>query len=401
MRRGLVGFIASILIVCLPTSALARAPWKRDIDRLAGGHSMGIAVRDEGLTLYRHESKIKKAPASNEKLLMSMALLDELPIDTEIRTTAAVGSISMGVVDGDLWVLGHGDPTITGGGQYGRSLPFDPTTLGSLSRAIRAAGVTEITGSVVGNTGYFARDWFAPGWKAGFPMEECPLPSSLTFEGNIHRGDHVVDPELRAARSLTRKLIAMGVDVNGEPAAAQSPGSLTVIASVGSEPLEKLLRYMNHKSANFFAEVLGKRLAVQRYGPPGTISNGARAIEAWAGAHGVSLIAHDSSGLSYDNRVSPGGLARLIGASEAFEWGEQLRDLLPGPGEGTLEDRLNGVKVHAKTGTLDGVSALSGWVWLRQTKSWAEFSILSRGMPKTTAAGIEDQVVRILTRDAS
>jgi D-alanyl-D-alanine carboxypeptidase/D-alanyl-D-alanine-endopeptidase (penicillin-binding protein 4) len=147
--------------------------------------------------------------------------------------------------------------------------------------------------------------------------------------------------------------------------------------------------------------MLGKRLAVERYGPPGTIANGARAIEAWARAQGVILTAKDSSGLSYDNRVSPAGIARLLGSAEAFEWGPGLRDLLPGPGEGTLEDRLNGVRVHAKTGTLDGVSALSGWVWLRRPQSWAEFSILSRGMAKTTAVDIENEVVRILTREAN
>ncbi|MEA2433589.1 MAG: hypothetical protein QOG54_1046 [Actinomycetota bacterium] len=401
MRRTLIGFISTALICLIPSSALARAPWKQDIDRAVSGHPIGVAVRDEGRTLYRHSSKIKRVPASNEKLLMSMALLEELPIDTQIRTSAAASSISGSTIQGDLWILGHGDPTITGGGQYGRSLPFDPTTLGSLARAIRNAGIKSIQGSVMGNTGYFARDWFAPGWKSDFPMEECPLPSALTFEGNVHRDDHVADPELRAASSLSRKLTALGVDVVGEAGAAQSPGNLTQVAHVKAEPLEKLLQYMNHKSANFFAEMLGKRLAVERYGPPGTIANGAQAIESWAAKQGVTLIANDSSGLSYDNRVSPGGLARLLGSAEAFDWGGALRDLLPGADEGTLEGRLIGVKFHAKTGTLDGISALSGWVWLRQTRSWAEFSIMSRGMSKSTAVGIEDEVVRILTREAA
>jgi D-alanyl-D-alanine carboxypeptidase/D-alanyl-D-alanine-endopeptidase (penicillin-binding protein 4) len=399
MRRTLVGLIASVLICLLPSSALARASWKTDIDRAVSGHSFGVAVRDEGRVLYRHSSKIKRVPASNEKLLMSMALLDRMPVDTRIRTSVAASSVTGSIVDGDLWILGHGDPTITGGGQYGRALPFDPTTLGSLARAIRDAGIASIRGSVIGNTGYFARDWFAPGWKADFPMEECPLPSALTFEGNVHRDDHVVDPELRAARSLTRKLIALGIDVTGEPAAAQSPGGLTQFAYVRAEPLEKLLQYMNHKSANFFAEVLGKRLAVQTYGSPGTIANGARAIEAFASENGVTVVANDSSGLSYDNRVSPGGMSRLLSIVEPLEWGPDLRNLLPEADEGTLENRLLGVRLHAKTGTLDGVSTLSGWVWLRQTKSWAEFSIMSRGMAKSTAAGIEDEVVRILTRE--
>jgi hypothetical protein len=43
------------------------------------------------------------------------------------------------------------------------------------------------------------------------------------------------------------------------------------------------------------------------------------------------------------------------------------------------------------------VSALSGWVWLKKRGRWAQFSILSRWMPKWVAVGIEDRIVRILT----
>jgi D-alanyl-D-alanine carboxypeptidase len=73
---------------------------------------------------------------------------------------------------------------------------------------------------------------------------------------------------------------------------------------------------------------------------------------------------------------------------------------MPTGGQGTLEDRLHGIPVRAKTGTLSNISALSGWVWLRQEKAWATFSILSGGMPKYTAAAIEDRIVRVVHRAA-
>jgi D-alanyl-D-alanine carboxypeptidase len=59
------------------------------------------------------------------------------------------------------------------------------------------------------------------------------------------------------------------------------------------------------------------------------------------------------------------------------------------------------VRVRAKTGTLENVSALSGWVWLESSDEWAEFSILSSRMPNTTAKSIENKIVRLVANNAS
>jgi serine-type D-Ala-D-Ala carboxypeptidase/endopeptidase (penicillin-binding protein 4) len=98
--------------------------------------------------------------------------------------------------------------------------------------------------------------------------------------------------------------------------------------------------------------------------------------------------------------VSPSGLARLLDLADDQTWGETLRKALPTGGQGTLEDRLRGVAVRAKTGTLMNVSALSGWVWAKRRDRWFAFSILSRGMSKSTAVDIEDRIVRILNQRA-
>jgi D-alanyl-D-alanine carboxypeptidase/D-alanyl-D-alanine-endopeptidase (penicillin-binding protein 4) len=251
---------------------------------------------------------------------------------------------------------------------------------------------------VMGSTGHFRHDWWAPGWRSYFPDEYIPLPSALTFKGNVHRGVHIRNPEHRAAKALTRRLRARGVRVRGRPGKGHPPSDLKERARVASPTLMKLLRRMLRPSSNFMAEVLGKRLAVLRFGTPGTIAKGARAIRTWAHQQGAGLETHDSSGLSYDNRVSPRAISRLLGMAESRPWGRALRAALPGPGEGTLEERLGGVRVRAKTGTR--ISALSGWVWLQQRQTWAEFSIMSRGMSKDAAVNIEDEVVRILWRGA-
>jgi D-alanyl-D-alanine carboxypeptidase/D-alanyl-D-alanine-endopeptidase (penicillin-binding protein 4) len=158
---------------------------------------------------------------------------------------------------------------------------------------------------------------------------------------------------------------------------------------------------MNVVSSNFRAEVLGKMLGARRFGSPGTIAKGARAIEAYAAANGVRLTANDASGLSYHNRVSAEDIVRLLHVAEGAPWGDILRSTLAAGGEGTLEDRLKNVTVRAKTGTLIEVSALSGWVWLRRESAWARFSILSSGMNTTTAKQIENKIVRAVAANAA
>ena len=214
----------------------------------------------------------------------------------------------------------------------------------------------------------------------------------------MHRGRHISDPEKRLAAALTRALRTEGVRVGGEPGAGVRPEGLDEIAMVSSPRLRSLMRHMNRQSSNFFAEMLGKRLGAEHFGLYGTIAKGARAIRRYAAGRGVAIGAQDSSGLSYSNRVSPRGMVRLLANADRRSWGEALRRSLPKPGQGTLKDRLAGVGLRAKTGTLDYISALSGWVWLRRRGGWAEFSILSRGLTKTHAMAIEGDIVRTITR---
>jgi len=401
VRSGLV-IVASVaaLLTVAPEEAPAAAPggaraapaarpaWAERIDRLIGRRSFGVAVREGNRHLYRHQEKRQRIPASNEKLLLSMAVMGTLGPETRLVTQAASAAPVAGVVPGDLWILGQGDPAV------------DSRRLENLAAAIRAAGVVRVEGSVLGSTGFFKRDWRAPGWKSYFPREHIPLPTALTYEGNTAGGTHIRDPEARAAKALSRNLRDLGIRIGGKPGAARAPQGLHPIAQVESPPVADLLEFTNRYSSNFYAEVLGKRLGVEHAGAPGTITKGAQAIQAWAGDRGVGVRSRDSSGLSYANRVSPSGLVRLLGAAELEVWGEALRESLPRPGQGTLSGRMKHLEVHAKTGTLTGISSLSGWVFLRRERVWAEFSILSRGVPKDQAMRIEDAIVRILARSA-
>jgi serine-type D-Ala-D-Ala carboxypeptidase/endopeptidase (penicillin-binding protein 4) len=399
MRRGVIASLSTVLLLTASPPALARAAWKQKIDAAIGGHSVSVAVRAHGRRLYSHAATDPRVPASNEKLLLSMALLHELGPDFRFPTFVRSRKPKASIIYGNLWLFGRGDPSL-GAGTYASSLPFGGTRIGRLARKIRAAGIRKIRGRVMGVVGYFAHDWFARGWKYNFPADEVPLPSALTIDGNVVGHRHIDHPERRAALILTRKLRGLGVKVWHRAAAGTPPSGLRKITQVTSKPLWMLMRYMDHKSSNFFAEVLGKRLGLERYGRPGTIAKAARAIASWASRHGVAVTAYDASGLSSEDRVTARGIARLLQVARKSSWGPTLRRILPTGNEGTLEHRLRSVPVRAKTGTLDGISALSGWVWLRKLGRWGEFSILDSGMSKDRASSIEDSIVRTLWRHA-
>jgi len=357
---------------------VTEARWMQRLDDLVGRRPVSISVGEgAGTFVYRHLDGARRTPASNEKLLLAMTLLDTFGADHRIPTEAAARRVDGHTITGDVWLLGRGDPIVT------------RSTLGPLAQQLADGGITRITGRVVGSTSYFARDWDAPGWNS-VARDYIDRPTALTFQGN--RG---ADPEREAAAAFTQALERRGISVRGKPGTGPSPHGLQTLATVESAPLRTLLAKMLRPSWNFAAEVLGKGLGVQTRGTPGTIAKGAAAIERWVRSHGADFTLYDDSGLSYANRVDAAGMVRLLWAAEDEDWLDALRRALPTGGQGTLKDRLKNVEIRAKTGTLTGLSALSGWLWIDRLDAWIEFSILS-DVAKPAASGLEDKIVRIL-----
>ncbi|HEX6131775.1 MAG TPA: D-alanyl-D-alanine carboxypeptidase [Actinomycetota bacterium] len=364
--------------------------WVERIRELVGDRPMSVAIGDDGETWFRHRDWVLRAPASNEKLLLSMALFDRFGTERTIRTSVTTAAPRRrATIHGDVYLVGRGDPEVA------------DAQVRELARQVASAGIRRIRGSVVGSLGGLRRDWWATGWRDYFPRWYIARPTALTYRGNRDAaGRHVPDPERRAAAALTRRLRKLGVRVVDPAAAARPPADTRVLAEIASDPLAAIVRRMNVVSRNFSAEVLGKVLAADVYGR-GTIANAGRAIAAFVAAHGLAFEANDGSGLSYANRASARGIVQLLWVADGHDWGRTLRAGLARGGRGTLEDRLRDVRVRAKTGTLEAVSALSGWVWLEQEGTWAEFSILSSGMSTWTAKSIEDRIVRIVANTAT
>ncbi|MDP9331325.1 MAG: D-alanyl-D-alanine carboxypeptidase [Actinomycetota bacterium] len=383
-------------IVASPTARTASrqeqpGTWMRSLKDMLRDQPVSVSAGVDGTFLLHVRGADLRTPASNEKLLLSMALFDHFDPATRIPTTAKTGSrVLRGVVTGNLWIVGAGDPEIR------------DRDMSRLATAVVAAGIKRVRGSVIGDTRPFAHDDFATGWKSYFPKSVMPPPTALTFDANVDAdGEIVHDPERRAAASLTRALRKNGVRVGGAPRMGRPSGKLRDMAAIASARLRAIVTRMDDDSINFDAEVLGKYLGQSVRGAPGTIAKGAAAIHAYASARDVDVTVYDSSGLSYANRVTTDGILQLLWDADAQTWLPRLMSALPKGGQGTLQGRLTGVTVRAKTGTLDGISALSGWVWLERSSAWAEFSILSRGLSKSDAMAIENTVVRTLAKKAT
>jgi len=228
--------------------------------------------------MFSHLGEVPRTPASNEKLLLSMALLARFGSPYRIATTVEGPRVRGGAVRGNLWLVGHGDPEL------------GETDLARLARKLRATGERRVRGSVIGVTTTFTRERWAPGWQP-IALHFIGLPTALAFEGNVDRSGFVFDPERRAAAELTTALRAQGIRVHGPPRVGPGPRRASVIAATRSAPLVDILRRQNVASSNLDAETLDKMLGADAYGSPGSIAKGAAAIEAWARREGVHVVA--------------------------------------------------------------------------------------------------------------
>ncbi len=369
--------VLAAFVVVIPVSAAPRS-LSGAIDGVARDGDVSVVVAARGKTLYERAGDERRTPASVQKVLLSMALFDELGPNHRIKTSALSAKRERAV--GRLWIAGGGDPSMVSG--WGDSTH---TGVQRLANRVERAGITR-AGAVVVDSSLFADDWHAPGWQP-WSRDFANRATALALDGN-----GMPNPQLALGNALAKALESRGIEVKRRPRSGSAPARARAVAIVRSPPLRTLVAHMNATSSNFYAEMLGKLLGARTFDSPGTMSKGARSIEEFAARHGVELIAHDSSGLSYANRVSASGIVDLLEDARRRPWRRALRLSLPGPGRGTLAGRLEGLGVHAKTGTLwNGTSALAGWVRLRHGGT-AEFAILSRDSSKSTEDAIVQRV---------
>jgi D-alanyl-D-alanine carboxypeptidase/D-alanyl-D-alanine-endopeptidase (penicillin-binding protein 4) len=407
MRRTLGLLVTLLLLVAaVPTPFAGAATGGGDFckqlrTRLlrGGGGASGLFVVDagSGKALCARAARRPRPLASNMKIFTTATALARFGPEATIATKVlADGEIDrQGVLHGDLYLQGAGDPALGTPAFYNRFLGGLGTDLYGLKRQIRAAGVTAVTGRLYADDDIFDRrrgvadSGYATSPYIG-PLSGLSLNSGYS---TADAGSFAADPARVAASKLVGSLRSSGIQIRRSVSLgnADEEGSET-IAVVQSPTIDALANNTAVYSNNFFAEMLIKLLGAE-FGTAGTTAAGAAVVEEFARDRGTSVRAVDGSGLTRGNRASPLQVVRLLQAMRLTPVGDEfVSDLALSSREGTVANRMDGTAAEArcrvKTGTLTGVSALSGYCFNASGREIV-FSILMAGVRNLDSAHYE------------
>jgi len=183
--------------------------------------------------------------------------------------------------------------------------------------------------------------------------------------------------------------------------AAVPPGSVPALIWP-SLPLGEVIRSINKNSNNVMTRQLVYTLGAQRYGSPGTRENGVRAIREFLESRGLDvapLAMLNGAGLSRDERVSARLLVGVLRAAARSPFGpEFIASLSLGGMDGTTRNRFNDrageAVTHVKTGRIDDVSALAGYVHGPEHTYAMAILVNTKAADRGPGQEIEEAVVR-------
>ena len=367
--------------------------------------SMCLSVMLDGDPIVESQSGTAFTPASLMKVATAAAAFEVMSPDHVFTTevfarTEDLASIADGVLAGDVYLVGQGDPVLSTPGYVNRyGAPVAHTDITGLANQVMASlsdmGIRRIEGRLVGDESWYPdkeRDYSAvvlageadPVWKRSFvsanysgPLSALLLNSGFSrYSGSVsglgrRQNVRAAAPAQHAASVFDDFLEARGMVITRRPVAgaAPVPSERTMLGSVDSPPLSEIVARMLTGSDNTIAEMLLKEI--------GRRGGGSDRASAAADVHSIlqdklgsgadGLLIADGSGLSYSNRLTCDAVAGLLveagpgsplveGLAVAGETGT-LKNCHPVRSRGN-EDQL--LTVTGKTGTLSHVTALAG-----------------------------------------
>ncbi|MEW5854220.1 MAG: D-alanyl-D-alanine carboxypeptidase/D-alanyl-D-alanine-endopeptidase [Myxococcota bacterium] len=220
----------------------------------------------------------------------------------------------------------------------------------------------------------------------------------------------IFNPSSHFGSSLMAMLRMRGINVKGRVRPGVTPENARQLLLDASPALKDIVTNLNHHSSNFVAEMLLKAVGAHVYGAPGTTQKGLQVVQGFlereVGIPPGSYIMGNGSGLNDVNRFTTAQLVRLLRkmAQDPTLAPEYVGSLGVAGASGTLSHRMGATlaerQLRAKTGTLIGVSALSGYLETPRRETVA-FSIMINGLsgPASTGWEMQDRIGAALAGD--
>ena len=368
----------------------------------AAPDDMCMSLYRNGVPIFEHKADTPLVPASLTKLATATVALSELGASATFTTRAvadatALAAVSDGVLRGDLYLIGGGDPVLATPGYINRIVPERPYTdvtelADSVMAALAAAGIDTIEGAIVGDGSWFAdgeqtyTSHYPPGaapdtppvWKQSYMSENLVgvLSGLVINDGyspyTVSRRSHTrsTDAAQAAASDFDDLLEARGMVIRHRPRSGSAPpaSDVTSLGSVTSPTVAEMLVRILRISENTPAEMLFKQIGRHR----GDSSRAAAATAASAalseilGTAADEIALADGSGLSVHNRMSCEAAVRLLllaGSDSDFVASLSIAGQTPtlqscGPRPAAPGGTVN--TVFAKGGQLNDSSAIAG-----------------------------------------
>lgn len=344
MRRIIIACV--LLASCTTSKPIAPLLEKPPFDKAL----WAVYVEDDdGRVLHEHNADTLVIPASNRKLFAATTIASCLGVDAQLHTTVWR--------DGDDLILrGDGDPSL-GSWRYERDGDFD-----RLAELLRARGITRVRDIVV-DVSAFDRVTIPGGWKHGNIGSDYAAPvDAIAWGENELPGDRAVeDPAMHAGQSLREALHLRGIEATGVRVNVEPRAWAEEIASLPSPFVGQLLATVLKNSHNLYAEMLLKRSADGTY--DAAFARERELLTRELHLAGDTFRFVDGSGLAPDDLLTARTTVRLLRwmndpARRAFWWAT----LAQPANEGTLRRRVVTLehRLRGKTGTINGVNALSG-----------------------------------------
>ena len=334
---------------------------------------------DADSVLYSHNARLLLRPASTMKLVTAIAAIDRLGGSYQFKTELCyTGEVNDRTLTGDIYCVGGFDPR------------FNSDDMRAFVEAIHKMGVDTIRGNIYADKSMKDADQFGAGWCWD---DDNPVLSPLL----ISRKDTFVE-------RFVSDLLADSLVVEANVGESQRPDSAYCICR-RFHTIDQILMRMMKNSDNLYAESMFYQIAASTGNRPATSKSARSVIQQLVnkvGLDGSRYKFADGSGLSLYNYVSAELEVKML--RYAFHDQNIYNHLLPAlpiaGTDGTLRKRMTGAftrgNVHAKTGTVTGISSLCGYLTAANGHHLC-FAIINQGvMHHKNGRRFQDKVCTIL-----